>query len=110
MTEEQLRAVKTAVANTAAQSRHAIDLRFVLPLFFTKLYFVVLIGKDTRGTTLDVEDDRRARAGFHMSLAGATVGAAIVLVVALGILYLLKSKMGIDLFDGHLSDFLPFLK
>lgn len=107
MTEEQIKAVKTAVANTAGKSRHAIDLRFVLPLFFTKLYFVVLVGKDSRNSTLDLEDDRRSRAVFHMSGAAVAVGSAIVVVVAFAVLYALKSKMGIDLFDGHLSDFLP---
>ena len=108
MTEEQIKAVKSAVADTAHKSRHALDVRLVLPLFFTKIYFVCLIGKDTRSSTLDAEDDRCASARFHMSGAAVAVGSAIVVVVAFAVLYVLKSKMGIDLFDGHLGDFLPF--
>lgn len=106
MTEEQIKAVKTAVADTARNKRHAVDIRFVLPLFFTKLYFVLLVGKDTRSSTLDVEDDRRARAGFHMSGLAVGVVTAIVLAVVFAALYVIKSKMGIDLFEWHLSDML----
>jgi len=108
MSEEQIKAVKQAVADTANNKRHAVDCRFVLPLFFTKLYFVILVGKDTRGSTLSVEAERRTRAGFHMSGLAAIVGSGIVLLVTAAILYVLKSKMGINLFEGHLRDLWPF--
>ena len=59
MSTEQLQAIRKAVGRQASKSRHAVDVRFVIPLIFTQLYVVFLIGRDTRKETEDVMDDRR---------------------------------------------------
>ena len=110
MTEEQIKAVRSAVERSVAKRRHAIDVRFVLPLLFTQIYVVLLVGKDTRRTTLLAQEERRARAGFHASAAAIAIASAIALAVAFAVLYLLKSRLGINLFNGHLKDYLPFLR
>jgi hypothetical protein len=102
MSEEQIKSVRAA-----AGRRHAVDLRFTLPLLFNSLYFVVLVGKDTRRETLAVERERRGRAGFHVSGVAVAVLAVVAVVAGAVLLYVVKSRAGIDLFSGHASDLVP---
>ncbi len=99
MSEEQIKAVRDA-----ARKRHAIDIRFTLPLFVTQIYFVLLIGKDTRRETVEVQREQRSRAGFHLSSFAIGVLAAATVIAAAVVLYVVKSRAGIDLFDGHARD------
>lgn len=110
MTEEQIKAVRSAVERSATKRRHAIDVRFVLPLLFTQIYVVLLVGKDTRTATLLDQEERRARAGFHVSAVAIAIASAIAIAAAFAALYVMKSSLGLDLFDGHLKDYLPFLR
>jgi hypothetical protein len=105
MTEEQIKAVRGAT-----KSRHAIDVRFTVPLLVTQLYFVVLVGKDTRSAAVETQKERRAKAGFHASALGVGLLAALAVVAAAVVLYVAKSRAGIDLFQGHASDVVPFAK
>lgn len=99
MTEDQLKAVRSA-----AKKRHALDVRFTLPLGFTQLYLVVLVGKDTRRETIEVQNERRANTRIHATTGAIAVIAALAVVVAAVVLYVLKSKAGIDLFPFHAKD------
>lgn len=105
MTEEQISAVRNA-----ADRRHAVDVRFTVPLVFTSLYFVLLVGKDTRRNTQEVQRESRARAGAHFSTAAIAVLAGIAVITAGIVLYIVKSRAGIDLFQGHAGDYVPFAK
>ena len=104
MSEEQLKGVRAATSK-----RHAFDVRFSVPLFFTKLYFVLLVGRDTRRETVAVEKERRARAGFHVSSFATGVMVAVAVVALFAVVYAVKSRAGINIFPGHLRDYLPFL-
>jgi hypothetical protein len=99
MTEDQIKAVRSA-----AKKRHAVDLRFTLPLGFTQLYFVFLVGKDTRRETVEVQNERRTHTRIHATTGAIAVAAAIAVIVTAVALYLLKSKAGIDLFPFHARD------
>ena len=112
--DTQIHAVQQAVLKTRNASRHLIDLRGTIPLFFVRLYFVFLLGQDRRQKTLLVTENRR-RAASHgafflfafMSLLVSVLCLAAIAVVVLFLLYVIKSLVGIDLFpDSHLSDLL----
>ncbi|MEX2242897.1 MAG: hypothetical protein WD716_03520 [Fimbriimonadaceae bacterium] len=105
MSEEQLKAVRSA-----ADRRHAVDLRFTVPLVFTQLYFVLLIGKDQRREGVAVQKERRARAGLYISSFAAGVIATVIVAVIAVTMYLLKSKAGINVFPDHVRDWIPFVK
>lgn len=99
MTEDQLKAVRSA-----AKKRHALDIRFTLPLGFTQLYFVFLVGKDTRRETLEVQSERRTNTRIHLTTGAIAVISVLTVVVTAVALYILKSKAGIDLFPFHVRD------
>ena len=42
---------------------HPVDVRGILPLHFSKLYYVVLMGRDARETSTSVDKDFRAKHG-----------------------------------------------
>ena len=105
LTFEQRAAISAAVVRS--RRKHAVDLRVGIPLLFTQLYLVFLIGKDTRRATQAKLVERRCGLGqwgmaammslFGLLLTGTGVAAA----------YYLKSKSGINLFsDMHAKDFL----
>lgn len=110
MTEKQLKAVRLAVSKASPRARHAIDFRFVLPLVFTQMYFVFMCGRDRRYKTENVMDERRAGAGASVTAWGMVGIILFGLVVLFAIMYAVKCVAGIDLFPGHLHDYLPFLK
>jgi hypothetical protein len=101
-TEEQRRRLERALFACRPLQGHPIDIRGVIPLFFMRFYYVLLVGRDRRRGTSRAEHDRRRA-------AGVVTDAIFVLcllwqglvVVGLG-LYLLKSAVGIDLIkDRH---------
>lgn len=83
-----------------------VDLRFTVDLILSRFYVVLFVGKDRRGR------QRQYRAGA-LTRVGNFI-AAVVLLVSLNLLislfifmlaYLMKSAVGIDLFQGeHLMD------
>lgn len=84
-----------------------VDLRVNLDLILLKYYVVIFVGRDYR------KSPRRYAAG-PMTRAGNLV-AACLLILALNLMvtasvfmvaYLLKSAFGINLFPGHLYDYL----
>ena len=105
LSEDQIKAVRKAT-----DKRHAVDLRITVPLIFTQLYFVLLIGKDTRTQTIDANREQRAQAGVHLSSVAFAVVAAVVVIATAIVLYVLKSKAGINLLPGHARDYVPIGK
>lgn len=105
LTYEQRVAITAALRET--RRRHAIDIRFVIPLLFTQLYFVLFVGKDLRHATQAKLIDRRANASKLAIAWTLGVGGLLVLLVLLVAGYVLKSKAGIDLMpNSHASDLL----
>jgi hypothetical protein len=89
-----------------------IDLRFIVDLIITRFFVVLLIGKDMR--------KQQRRYPVNRITKIANIIAAILLIIAISflisaitvlILYLIKSALGIDLFQGHITDvLLKYLK
>ncbi|WP_045857651.1 hypothetical protein [Teredinibacter purpureus] len=102
----QLNAIKAAINASAPFRKHPIDIRGTLPLYFTKFYFVFLIGKDRRSHTRNKESLRiEAVQGLSLAMMLYTIFAASLPIIFI-ILYALKTMLGIDIFaDKHLSDF-----
>jgi hypothetical protein len=105
LTFEQRSALGVALRET--RRKHTIDLRFPIPLIFTQLYFVLLVGKDLRRDTQDKMISRRTEAG-HWGMAAVIGIFVLVLAVAgLAIAYFAKSKAGVDILpDAHAKDVL----
>jgi hypothetical protein len=107
LTPRQRDAITDALRQSGPRA-HSVDLRFTLNLFFTRVYVVLLGGRDLRRKS--IEESGRARAGARrvtLSLLLSMAVCAPLLLVLLVLLYLLKCRMGIDLFeDKHLVDFL----
>jgi len=109
-TQDQSEALMKVLLKQHAKSRHIIDSRFTIPLFFTRYYLVFLLGKDKRTHRGKVMVNRRQKGGFATNIAFSSLlmvnGSFILLLLSLFIAYLTKSMLGIDLFpDKHLWDF-----
>ncbi|MEW6751573.1 MAG: hypothetical protein AB1505_11440 [Candidatus Latescibacterota bacterium] len=105
LSADQLAAIRAAVRTARPLGRHGVDIRVLVPLYFSRYYLVLQAGRDRRSATRRVEERRqRGAALVGGGLALATVLSPLVLVGLLG-LYLAKSALGIDLFeDWHLVD------
>lgn len=94
-TQQQIDSLRAAIRGPA-RSRHAVDLRFTLPIWRWRFYFVFLIGKDRRALT------RRQEAWFRFTELAALVGfLTFSALLGLLILYLVKSALGIDIFPNY---------
>ena len=113
LSQEQIQDLKEALIAQASESRHSIDVRLSIPLFFRAYYIVIFAGRDRRRKTLNLELDRinrlppGLRRSFYLLVSGSLL--LTVFVFAAAALYLIKSFAGIDLMpNSHLSDYLPF--
>lgn len=107
-TPEQLAAVRAAVESAMPRpAPKIVDLRVNIDLIVSRFYIVLFVGKERR-------KNPRPYKAFGMN-AAANWLAAITLLVGLNltvslfiflIAYLVKSSLGINLFDHHLSDYL----
>ncbi|MBD2176731.1 hypothetical protein H6F42_07365 [Pseudanabaena sp. FACHB-1998] len=108
LNEEDWERIKSVVnAAIPKPSPKIIDLRFVVDLIFTRYFVVLLIGKDNR------KQQRQYKVNGVTKVAN--IIAAILLIIAMSllisaitifILYLIKSALGIDLFQGHINEVL----
>jgi len=64
----QRSALREAISGAQPQTKHKVDIRGILPLFFFRLYFVFLMGRDRRGRMAKTDFDRRKK-GQTMSNA-----------------------------------------
>jgi hypothetical protein len=106
LTEHQFNSIRDALEKSRPITRHPIDIRGILPLFFVRYYFVLLAGRDRRQKTGDRERGRRSglSAMLGVSLLLTLVALPVtILMLAAG--YALKTFLGIDLMpEAHLSD------
>lgn len=109
-TDDQMNAIENALLQHQNKARHLLDTRFTLPLFFTRLYIVVFIGKDKRTHYKKSMIERRRKGSLFSKLAFSLLllinTGAVLLLLILFSSYLAKTILGIDLFpDQHLWDF-----
>ncbi len=97
--DEQLLAVKQAFADQVGRD-HAIDLRLSLPLLFRRYYMVFIAGPERR----DQSRRRRDRSNNRIAKRTNVVFMIFMLIFGffsiIGMLYLLKSALGIDLWPN----------
>lgn len=108
-TSEQIAALRQVLLQRNGRTGHLIDIRGILPLFFTQYYFVFLFGKDRRQETQEVLMERRQAVREGTSRLFLTTLLSLFLFVFLGflfaMLYGIKSALGINLFPNfHLPD------
>ncbi len=92
-TEKQLAHINTALAGRH-WGNHKLDLRGTISLWKNRYYFVFLAGKDKR-------DYSRAQTRVGRFIVAVFTTAFFTISIALGllVLYLLKSWLGINLFE-----------
>lgn len=93
--DEQKKAIEQAIISSGLHHRHALDVRKSLPWFGKRYYLVLLMGRDRRHQLRNPESKI---ANFLMTLL-ILIGGFTVLGLALLALYLIKSALGIDLFE-----------
>ncbi len=114
-TDEQYQAVRNVLTAREDCSRHSVDIRFTVPLFFRRYYFVLFAGRDRRVTTHQLEKNRRVSIPEIIwkslcFIASAMVSISVLLLLVLGF-YMVKRLLGIDLIPGfHLNDVLELAR
>lgn len=100
---EQLAVLDIAVARTRPRpGKHKIDYRVSVPFFGRRYYFVFLMGRERR-TLMRIHSEGQDTV-WRMSVAYTILMSAIAMggfVAAIMLLYVVKSMVGIDLFDEH---------
>lgn len=98
---EQLNALRAALATAHDRSRHMVDVRTSIPLYFARYYIVFLLGRDlrraTRRTMLERRRDSSQAASFTLVFAIIWNILLVLGIIGLITLYVLKSAMGIDI-------------
>jgi hypothetical protein len=105
---EQLTSIRAALESAIPKSSHKIvDLRLNIDLIISRFYIVLFVGKDRR------KQRRMYRASGFTKIANIVASLLLLIGINLTIslliflvAYLLKSALGINLFAGHLSDYL----
>ena len=94
-TDEQLAHLKIAIG-ARQWGNHAVDCRGVIKLFKYRYYYVVLAGRNKR--ELSAKEQRIAKLGQALVLS---VVLTLSVLLMLLITYLVKSALGIDIFEGY---------
>jgi len=102
-TPEQLAALDVAVARTRPhRATHKLDYRVSLPLLGRRYYVVLLAGKERRSLSRISGDGQNTT--WRLSVAYAILMSVIAtggIVAAVVLLYVVKSMVGLDLFEEH---------
>lgn len=94
-TDEQLAHLKIAIG-ARQWGNHAVDCRGVVKLFKYRYYYVFLAGRNRRELSVKEQKIARFTQGVFLSLA-----ATFTILLTLLVLYLIKSALGIDIFEGY---------
>ncbi|EWH09407.1 hypothetical protein DS2_12764 [Catenovulum agarivorans DS-2] len=94
-TPEQITHLRSAINNRGGE--HSVDVRGTVSIFKWRYYYVVLIGKNKR--TLSSAELRMAKLINTIFLTGFVT---FVLLISLLTLYIIKSALGINVFE-HFS-------
>lgn len=107
LTPRQVHAIETAIRANKPYQKHPVDLRGAFPLFFFRVYFVVLMGRDKRQPTRNLEAKRRHKTALGSALLSVYIMVCMLVPVSIAVIYVLKSFIGIDIVEGlHLGDIL----
>jgi hypothetical protein len=109
LTPEQYNALKRALQ--VQKKRHWLDIRGVIPLFFTQFYFVFLFGPDRRRETQEVLFERRqsVKEGTAKLIGSVVLALFLTLLFLSGfaVWYGVKCIVGADILPGFsLSEYL----
>ncbi|WP_411737847.1 3-phosphoshikimate 1-carboxyvinyltransferase [Pseudoalteromonas tetraodonis] len=94
-TDEQLAHLKIAIG-ARQWGNHTVDCRGVVKFFKYRYYYVFLAGRNRR--ELSAKEQKVAR--FTQALI-LSIAATFIILFTLLVLYLIKSALGIDIFDGY---------
>ena len=103
-TDDQLFHLNTALAGRRWGS-HKVDLRGTIGLLRSRYYFVLLAGRDKRDLSRT-----EGRIGKLVMAAVIALFLCVSLVLGLVLLYILKSWLGINLFEGFSLGLWDWLK
>ena len=95
LTPEQKEGVENAILASTLASRHQIDIRRSFPFFSTRYYLVVLFGRDLRRQHRQESTLSRMLLTFLLLIAVLFVTCCVLLT-----LYMIKSALGIDVFQN----------
>lgn len=102
-TPEHLAALDVAISRTRPRpGTHKLDYRVSLPFFGRRYYFVLLGGRERRSRARIASDGQDA--SWRLSLAYGvlfTVVASAGMFAVMILLYVVKSLLGIDIFEQH---------
>ncbi|TMS92385.1 3-phosphoshikimate 1-carboxyvinyltransferase [Pseudoalteromonas sp. S201] len=94
-TDEQLAHLKIAIG-ARQWGNHAVDFRGVVKLFKYRYYYVFLAGRNRRELSAKEQKIARFTQAFILS-----IGVTFIILFTLLVLYLIKSALGIDIFEGY---------
>ena len=100
LTTAQWGGLRHALKHARSRTSPVIDVRFVIPLYFVRLYAVFLLGQDRRASVARVLHERRSQASRVAVAAFLAALFVFVVVVLFLLLYVLKSAAGIDIFPN----------
>ncbi len=104
LTPTQLNAIREAI-KTPGHPIRPIDIRGIIPLYFARYFFVLLVGRDRRASVIREEDFRRRNSSWVNGLFFSFFVACPIVVVLFFFLYLLKYLAGWNIMpDQHLWD------
>ena len=97
----QVTAIIAAIRNP--EKVRPIDIRGIIPLYFARYFFVLLIGRDKRAVMEREEHMRRKKASWLGGILFALLVSLPFLLLLFVFLYLLKYFAGVDIVpDFHL--------
>ena len=94
-TDEQLTYLKIAIG-ARQWGNHTVDCRGVVKFFKFRYYYVFLAGRNRRELSLKEQKIARFTQAIILSLV-----VTFTILFTLLVLYLIKSALGIDIFDGY---------
>ena len=108
-TPTQVTAIENAIRASKPFQKHPVDMRGTFPLYFMRVYFVILMGRDKRTQTRNKEEKRKHKAAMGSALLSVYFILSLLTPVILALLYLLKSFLGVDIFpEMHVQDFFSY--
>ena len=94
LTPEQKEEIESAIVSITLASRHRIDIRKSNPFFGTRRYMVFLLGRDLRSRSRPESKLSRILVTFLILFATLFLLCCVLLT-----LYMIKSALGIDVFQ-----------
>ena len=83
--DEQLDSVENALRAEEVKQKHMLKVRGIIPLGFTRLYYLFLVGKDRRQKEMIIGKEHRDDGGFLAKLtflATMALGSVAIMLVA----------------------------